>query len=242
MLNKQLILYPILLGLLVLETTPTVAQSHPPASDPTPRILTRVLFKPPPEDKKPHQTRAAGSRNEGRCPQDRDSSSTPLTPLVPSASFGLTTTERPTLWLMIPKTTARQVVLSIREEGIQYHSKTLIPITGESGVIGLQPSADAPPLATGKTYQWGVVLVCGKTPTPNDPSFAVWVKRVAIGNPPQHGSTLEQAAWYGNQGIWYDALTHLVKASQSQPNDPELKDIWHNFLQSGGILSNADEE
>ena len=249
MLNNQRLLNLITTGLLLLGTAPTIAQPTTNPSTRTHRTITRVLFKPPPEEMKPKRTRGAGSRHDGQCSQDATpanlanapSTQSSLMPVVPTSNLGLTIAERPTLWIYLPETSAKQVVLSIREEGITHHSQTFVPITGASGIIRLQQNHDSPPLEVGKTYQWAVVLVCGERPSPNDPAIASWVRRVALSEPRNQGSTLEQAAWYGKQGIWYDALTSLVQARRSQPNNQDLISIWAEFLESGALKAIATE-
>ena len=243
MLNNQGLLNLMTVGLLVLGTAPTIAQSTANPSARTDRKPSRVLFKPPPDDKKPEQTAEAGSRHGVQCLQDAtsanlvnsSSSQNALMPLVPTNNFGLTIAEKPKLWIYLPETSARQVVLSIREEGTTHHSKTFIPITGASGIISLQPNPDSPPLELGKTYKLSVVLVCGEKPSPNDPATDVWVRRVDHPEPINQVSALEQAAWYGEQGIWYDALTSLIQARRSQFQNQDLIDIWADFLESGGL-------
>ena len=143
---------------------------------------------------------------------------------------------------MSAETSARQLVLSIREEGTIHHSQTLIPIAGTSGVITLQANPESPPLEMGKTYQWSVVLVCGERPSPSDPGISSWVRRIPQTQRVNQGSNLEQAAWYGEQGIWYDALTSLVELKRSQPDNQELIKIWNEFLSSGGIKRMTIEE
>lgn len=244
MLNNKRLLNLITLGLLLLSTAPIMAQSSANPSATTDRTLRRVEFVPPSDEKKPEErTAGGGSRQDGQCLQDTTSAALANSPssqsslmlLVPPNNFGLTRAERPKLWIDLPETPARQVVLSIRESGTTHHSKTFIPITGESGMIALQPEPDSPPLEVGKTYQWSVVLVCGEKPSPNDPAFETWVRRVDSSEPINQGSALEQAAWYGKQGIWYDALNSLIEARRSQPHDRELKDILYKFLESGGL-------
>lgn len=197
----------ITVGVLLFSTTQTlVAQPTSNHSDGTDRNLTRVFFQPPSDDQKPEQTRGAGSRHDGQC--SRDETSTPQTamfPLVPPSNFGLTTAKRPIFWINLPETSARQVVLSIKTEGTTHHSQTFIPITGKSGLTPLQPSPNSPPLEVGKAYQWAVVLVCGERPSPNDPAIASWVRRVAVSQPTNATTLLEQAAWYAQQGM---ALHH----------------------------------
>lgn len=243
MLNNQRLLNLITTGLLLLGTAPTIAQPTSNLSTRTDRTITRVLFKPPPEDKKPERTQGAGSRHDGQCPRDvsptnvaKLSSERPsMVPLVTTDNTGLTLAERPTFFIYLPETSAKQIVLSIREEGTTHHSQTFFPLTGVSGIINLQPSPDSPPLEVGKTYQWAVVLVCGERPNPNDPAIAASVRRISSPQSIKQGTALEQASWYGEQGIWYDALTSLVKARRSQPNNQDLTDIWVQFLESGGL-------
>ena len=240
--NNTRLLNLMTVGLLVIGTAPGIAQSTTNLSPTIHRTLNRVLFKPPPEDKKPEHTIAAGSR--GRCPQDdiitanlvnSQSSQNNLIALVPSNSLGLTISEHPILWIYLPETSAKQVVLSIQEEGKIHHSKTYIPITGSSGIVSLRPSPNSPPLEVGKNYRWSVVLVCGQKETMNDPGIASWVRRVDLTQPTNHGTVLEQASWYGEQGIWYDALTSVVEAERSQPHNQDLFKIRANFLQSAGL-------
>ena len=249
MLNNQRLLNLMTVGLLVLSTAPTIAQSTADPSGRPYRTFSRVLFKPPEEDKKPKQTADAGSRHGAQCLQDATSaalanspsSQRTLIPLVPNTNFGLTTAENPILWIYLPETSARQVVLSIREEGTIHHSRTFIPITGSSGIISLQPNHDSPPLEVGKTYKWSVVLVCGEKPSPNDPAIETWVRRVDSPEPLNQGSALEQAAWCAEKGIWYEALSLLIQVRRLQPHNQDLIDIWTDFLESGGLNAIANE-
>lgn len=244
MLNKKCLLHLTLTSLFLLPITPIIAQprSNPSNSEPE-RLSTNVLFRPPPEDQKPEQTRGAGSRNDRQCSQDLFSNNgsnslvtqTSLIPLVPSSNWGLTTAQRPTFWINVPETSAQQIVLSIREADSNFHSQTFISIAGKSGLIAVQPSPDSPPLEVGKSYQWAAVLICGDQPTPNDPAIAAWIKRVTMTQPSNLGNTLEKAAWYGEQGIWYDALTTLMSVRQSQPSDQNLNNILAKFLESGEV-------
>jgi hypothetical protein len=253
MLNNQQLLNLIAVGLLLVGAESALAQSTGNSSTSTNDSTTQVLFKPPPDDKKPDKTTGAGSRRDLQCPQDATSYATTdassnkpsLMALVPTTNYGWTLKERPTFWVYLPQTSAKQVVLSLKEEGIQHHSQTFLPITGAPGVIGIKPSDESPALEVGKNYQWAVVLVCGERPSPNDPAIASWVSRVAsprLHNTKQYQKTgLEQAVWYSDRGIWYDALTVLAQAKRSQPYNNTLVDMWANFLKSAGLGAIATE-
>lgn len=207
-------------------------------------LLPRIFFKPPADAQEPHKTTGAGSRG-GACPQDTLLSETtarrsPMA-LVPNTNTGLTLAERPTFWIYLPKTTAKQIVLSIREGGIKDHAQVYLPTPQDSGVVGFQLPVTDPALEIGKTYQWAVVLICGARPSPNDPAIAAWVRRIAPMQPLKKGTILEQAAWYGEQGIWYDAIAALAEVRRTKPQDKGLTDIWTQFLNSAGLEAISTE-
>ena len=251
--NLQPLFMPMSVGLLLLAgTTPTLAQ---PSAEGTTQVPARnadklrspmiqVLFKPS-RSGQPPTTRGAGSRNDRYCLQDTPTKGKPtLTALVPTNQSSLTWAERPTFWVYLPNTSARQIVLSVKEEGSRQHSQRFLPITGESGIVGIPLTENTPPLEVGKSYQWAIVLVCGDRPSPNDPVVTAWIQRAAPSQPLNNQqAALEQAVRYGEQGIWYDALTTLAVARRSQSDNPALAKIWAEFLAqpSVGLGAIADE-
>lgn len=243
MLNPKSLLHLFSVGLLLIGTEPIMAQ-------PTTNLnnsITQVSFKPPPDEGMPDKTASAGSR--GRCAQDAIQVSTvkqfSLMALVPSSNHGLTVADRPTFFIALPKTSAKQVILSIKENGTQHHSQTPLSIKDSPGIMSLQPSENSPPLVVGKKYQWSVVLVCGEKPGPNDPAVASWVSRIepsqVMPSGLQKENALAQAIWYGERGLWYDTLTALVAARRSQPESQVMSDIWTNFLASVGLSDISSE-
>ncbi len=239
MFKHHLLLNLLSLGLLLIGSQSTIAQSVSNSSTRLDEVITQVSFKPPADDQKPDRTAGAGSRQDWRCPQDstlETIADTPLTALVPANNYGLTLAERPTFMVYLPKTSAKQVVLSIRENGTQHHSQTTFPITATPGIVSLQ---SATPLAVGKNYQWAMVLVCGQRPGPNDPAVAAFVRRVAppasMNGEVKPKTALAQAVWSGEHGIWYDTLASLAEARQREPNKKALEFIWVDFLDSAGL-------
>lgn len=246
MLNPKSLLHLFSVGLLLFGTEPMMAQ--PTTHSTTPHnSIHQVFFKPPPDEGMPDKTASAGSR--GQCIQDANQISSTnqfsLMALVPSSNHGLTVAERPTFFIALPKTSAKQVVLSIKENGTQHHSQTFLSIKDSPGIMSLQSSEDSPPLEVGKKYQWSAVLVCGKKPGPNDPAVASWVSRVeptqAMPSGLHKENALAQAIWYGERGLWYDTLTALVQAKRVQPESQVMSDIWTNFLASVGLGNISSE-
>jgi hypothetical protein len=243
MLNNRYFFSLIIVGLLLVGTKSTIAQT--PSKNPAKieSAISRISFKPPSDDKQPDRTTGAGARG-GQCPKDAivsTVSTPPLMALVPTTNAGLTLAQRPTFWVYLPDTSAKQVVLSIKEEGTQQHSQTFFSIAGKSGIISLKPSDNSPPLEVGKTYQWAVVLICGERPNPNDPAIVSWIRRVASSQPTDVEPPLMQAAWYGERGIWYDTLNSLAEAKRTEADDKALTDIWTEFLKSAGLGEIATE-
>jgi hypothetical protein len=241
--NQRHFLSLMALGLLLISSASALAsQPLPSQIIARGKVSSKVLFKPPANDRRPNRTVGAGSRG-GQCPQDLASSPTlsglstqrPLMALVPPSNTGLTMAEHPTFWVHLPQTSAKQLVLSLQTEDASYHSQWTFPVPNTSGIVGLQPPADAPPLKIGESYQWAVVLVCGERPSPNDPAIAAWVQRVSPSQTTAYSNVLDQASWSGEQGLWYDMLTDLGQGLRTMPTNPDLTDVWVNVLKLEGL-------
>lgn len=208
-------------------------------------IKTIVLFEPPPESEHPESTEGAASRQSRVCASDlkqpAQSDRLKLSSIVPQNNFGLTTTERPTFWVYIPETSARQAILSVKQEGNSPHWQQTIDLQGKAGIIGIKLADDAPALELGKNYQWATILVCGDRPSPNDPVTVSWIKRIEPSQANAAGEStagLERAATYARQGFWYDALNILIAEKSSSA---DWQDLWTKYLQSGGLENIANE-
>ncbi|MGD1920395.1 MAG: DUF928 domain-containing protein [Pleurocapsa sp.] len=208
-------------------------------------IQTTVRFQPPPEEEQPKRTEGAASRQTTQCavdslmPQSNAGDRFNLASIVPQQNYGLTTLERPDLWIYLPKTSAKQAILSIREEGNIPHWQQSVELTERAGVTGIRLADDAPILKLGKNYQWAVILICCDRPNPNDPVVTSWIKRVAPKNiKTPSTSKLELASTYAQQGIWYDALNILISEKSSQEN---WCNLWSEYLESAGLDKIADK-
>ncbi|HEY9850742.1 MAG TPA: DUF928 domain-containing protein [Leptolyngbyaceae cyanobacterium] len=189
----------------------------------------------PPGDGQPKDTSGAGSRDGLRCSANEQ----PIRPLMPKRNYGLTFQERPSIFIYLPKTSARQVLLAFRDEAGKYYERAFLPIDNNAQIVSFQLPDDKSPLTVGKNYQWSLVIVCQETVQPDDPVFRGWVQRV--GKSPELDRELaakpviEQLAWYGANGYWYDLMQTMVQARQTHPDSRQLMSLWERLLQSVGL-------
>ena len=71
----------------------------------------------PPKEGKPKDTSGAGSRSQLKCSQKEGA----IRALMPKENYGLTLQERPTIFIQMPRTSARQVVLMFRDETGEFY-------------------------------------------------------------------------------------------------------------------------
>lgn len=142
------------------------------------RILPApIQFQPPPDGETP-DTSGGGARdpNQTRCSLKDE----PIKALMPKDNFGWTLQEMPSIYVYLPKTSAKKVVLAFQDETEAYHETAFLPITADSRIISFSLPNNRPPLAIGKNYKWKLSLVCGDIPDVEDPQLEGWVKRIDI--------------------------------------------------------------
>ncbi len=177
------------------------------------KIVFSETFEPPGEPE-PKDTKGSGSRDGKKCfPNEHK-----IKPLMPKRNFGLTFQKLPPVFIHLPKTKAKRVMLSFRDETGKYYQRTFLPITS-SGVVRFTLPEDKPPLSVGKNYQWSLVVVCGNTVQPDDPTFAGWVQRVEFTQELEREligkSAIAKAKWFASRGYWYEMLDEIKKARNS---------------------------
>jgi Domain of Unknown Function (DUF928) len=205
---------------------------------------TAVPFEPPAREA-PKRTTGGGSRDEGQCLLKTSSKTNALvSPLLPHTNLGLTLKARPTIFVYIPKTSARKAFFSLQDEENNHHHQMSVQLPSHGGVIGIQLPQDAPPLQVGKHYKWSLVTICGQTLEPDNPQVTGWVRRVTPdASLPALNSTdsLESVVQLAKKGVWYDTLSILAQLRQERPNDANLAKHWYELLTSVGLGAIATE-
>lgn len=198
----------------------------------------------PPNRGAPRST-AGGATRSGTCKPNTEEAKrdkSVLTALVPPGKlgkFGMTTEGRPSFFVYLPPTTAQAAEFTLKDADEKDIYRTIIPLTGQTGVVSFKLPADAPELEVGKDYLWFFNVICSKEDRLRDDFVAAWIYRAEPNNtlttalksaaPRQRPSIFAQA------GIWQDSLAALTDLRRTNPGDPTLADEWSKLLKSAGL-------
>ena len=231
------LLFLIIISTVLFQHSAIIAQQK--ASPPARSFAT--AFEPPNKDK-PLATSGGASRGQ-QCIVDLDNSEVPITPILPAINQRLTVVPNPTFFIHIPQTSARKVFFQIEDENEENSYQTVMPISGDGGILRVTLPEDAPPLEIGKNYRWALALICDHRLRPDSPIVQGSITRanpeIELNEQLKTMSQIEQASFYAESGIWYEAITTLAKLKEDQPNNPKFQSIWHEVLSSIGLNSIA---
>ena len=192
------------------------------------RIVFLDGFEPPGDDK-PKDTGAGGSRDGLRCNPEEQ----PIRALMPQGNFGLTSKPQPAIYLYLPQTSARQVVLAFQDEAGTEYDRAFLPIKANNNIASFTLPKNKLTLKTGKNYQWKISVICGEHLKPGDPTFSGWVQRVESTEADRYltNNINNNIRFLAEQGYWYDLLDAIslqqrsVNASRNSLND------WQQVLE-----------
>jgi len=175
----------------------------------------------PPTTSAPKSTANSATRSDGRC----DASEAPIQAMIPPQGYGLSSRDRPAITLSLPATSAQQAALLFSSESGESEHRVrlsipessrleLPPLRSEaiapSNLVQFQLPADNPGLMPAQRYRWSLVLICGETIEPDDPTFVGWIEYRPLTAAQQRSlaelSGKEKLRWYGERGYWYDML------------------------------------
>jgi Domain of Unknown Function (DUF928) len=160
--------------------------------------------------------------------------------------WGLTTKERPTLWVYIPYSSAliSRIDFSLRRGGNPANSivyQTSIQPSKKAGIVNFSLPKTSMPLAIDKLYQWEVKLIMKSQP-PEE--ISGWIQRANLNSNLsdliKRSNPSQQADLYAENGFWYDALSTLAILRRDFPADPAIKENWQIILKSVDLQGLAD--
>jgi hypothetical protein len=206
-----------------------------------------------------------GARRGG-CLKDK----TELIPLVPPDEdldpFGRftyhksvwnSTTDYPTIFFHIPQDNLSKGQLILEnEDGKPIYSVSL-ELPPQAGVISVKlpqfsPKGTAfPPLEVNQSYRWIISIECQNDDEIDvNPEIGGGIQRVDPKTVSTDDGSLDQVLnqaqpedlpnVYGQANIWYNTLSSLAELMESRPDDPTLKQQWHDLLVEIGYEKIAD--
>ena len=187
-----------------------------------PTQLAGFQQPPPPDDAPDGRRRGTGSRSS------LDNSVT-ITPLIPSDSWGYTTSENPKIWAYIDYSSARQNKQIPGRFSLQDPSTNkkmspgliFVTLPRKSGAFSIR----VPYLPPNKMYRWYLVINDSE-----DGGVFVdgWVRRVEDRELKhqlaQAKTAREHYSLYAQQGLWYDALNEAAEIRCNNPQNSSLND------------------
>lgn len=190
------------------------------------------------------ETTAGATRNNGACLSGAIASNDAVTPLVPSTRLGLTVSQRPSFFVYMPKTTAKEATFSLQDANQNLVYRTKVPLQENGGVIRITLPATVQALKMDSDYRWVMEVHCIADLDPDNPIVEGWVRRTSVNanlaaklNTAK--TSLERASAYSQEGIWYDALGIMAEAVRSQPQNSTIVKSWEEFLTSAGLQAIA---
>lgn len=186
----------------------------------------KIVYNPPsPKESRSEEINSGATRG---CQKDLAGI---VTLLAPTNHVGLTVSNRPTLFFNLSKTSPVPVLL------------TLAAIDGREPIVEQRLHLDSsglksftlPPeveLEEGKTYVWTITLVCNWVRLSENFDLQQSLKRVAVSQKliqqlaqVQKSNARERSRLYAANGIWYDAVTNLLKGSSEEETIRDLQDL-----------------
>ena len=203
--------------------------------------MANTLYRPPSNPRPRSGSRTTTGTRQGTCLGNQD---TPFAALGPDAIVGRTSKSHPSFtWYLPPTANDVPVVfrlLAPNEAGMpaRVHS---VELAYTPGYVTYQLPAEVPGLVSGQEYRWQVIIECD----PRSPSRALVqelsVERVAasadlVRQLSVAATVAEEAAAYGAQGFWYDAIA-LVAQPQSVQDRAVRTELLRNLAEAESMPS-----
>ena len=171
-----------------------------------------------------------------------------LVALVPENSVGKTASNNPQLFFYVPETTKPHLLeFVVRNQQDELVYESMLQKSTRPGIISIELPANLQKdqLKTNENYHWYLSMICNQQKRSHDIVVEGWIRRVEL-EPEltqklQQANILEQASFYQDQGIWYDALSILAESKQSIESQINVKAKWTELLESIGLKEFAEQ-
>jgi hypothetical protein len=201
-------------------------------ADPLSAQKTKAEFIPPKGSGIPKDPTTAGGTRPINC-NDVYSCLIPLLPATTTKQldyYPLTVSERPTVYVSLPRTSGTAVFTLYQHmpSAIKKIHRFSFPVKTSGGIISIAIPPSSPALQNDNTYEWTLSL--------NNESANGLVRRVqlkpSLKQKISQAKPLEKLAIYAAEGIWYDSVATLAELRSANPFDRNIFTAWSVFLDS----------
>lgn len=186
----------------------------------------------------PNYREAGGSR--GTCIANGDNLIA-LIPENPASNVNITASITPKLFFYVPETTEQKTIeFVLRDQNDQLVHEVFLQTTGQEGIINVEIPQDISQSLgqSDSNYHWYLSMICDEQKRARDLVLEGWISYVELDNSVkqklENFSPTEQADFYQQEGIWYDALS-VVAEDTNQVIDPSATEKWTEMLDSIGL-------
>ncbi|MEL6440951.1 MAG: DUF928 domain-containing protein [Cyanobacteria bacterium J06621_8] len=170
-----------------------------------------------------------------------------LMALVPDDFVAKNDIDNPSLFFYVPKTNNQTILeFVLRNEQDELIYDAFFTTTGD-GIISIEvpDNINLPLLMNNQSYHWYLSLICDRQQRSQDLVVEGWLRQESVDLEAQsqisHGSLVQQAEVYNNQGFWYSALSVLAEDPDLMTEHAIVHQKWTEMLKSVGLESLATE-
>ncbi|WP_414552431.1 DUF928 domain-containing protein [Anabaena sp. CCY 0017] len=214
----------------------------------TPRRRSLLRFKVP---------NVRGSRNleagaaRGQCSPQGISAVLPAKPATMRTRqipVELTLSDRPTFFVNVSETTAKQALFLLRNEaGDEILLEKNLNLTANKGIMSYTLPDDFSGLEIGQKYRWRLTLLCDPKggDRSGDPVASGWIERVEptpdVAQQLESATETERTVIYADNGYWHDTLKIMADLRSANPRDMTLIRDWLDLFESAGLNELANK-
>ncbi|MGI0484012.1 DUF928 domain-containing protein [Pantanalinema rosaneae CENA516] len=190
-----------------------------------------VLAQSGSSDRSEFPGRRIGGGTRGDCAMNSQS----LVALNPVNNLGITASDRPTVYFVVPQAAETYPIQFVLRdgEGTSVYQTTLATNKAKE-LVGVQLPKNT--VKVGQDYQWYFSVVCDADDSSQNLVLSGWLRRVAsemaVSKPGDVDTQLILANRYQAAGLWSDQIATLAALRQTHPNHAQVRQQWQQLLQT----------
>jgi hypothetical protein len=169
-----------------------------------------------------------------------------LRAIAPRGNFGLTTADRPSILVFLPKANHEVLKVTLKSpDGKKTLFKREYLMPAAPGIVKIDlTDANTPALALNRGYRWSVSLFYGSVDRSTGSTIEGFIERVKPdAKLTQSLKTVkpeQRPAVYAQNSVWWDMILTLDELRKQSPNNKDLEQQWKSVLEDAGLSAIAN--